>query len=36
MQNFIDHCIQFTCNSAGTEELPDADTHVPKQVGAAE
>jgi fatty acid synthase len=27
---------RFACNSAGTEELPDDDTHVLKYVGAAE
>jgi hypothetical protein len=30
------HCIRFTCNLAGMEELPDDDTHVSKHVGAAE
>jgi hypothetical protein len=33
---FINNCIRFACNSAGTEELPDDDTHVSKHVGAAE
>jgi hypothetical protein len=28
--------IRFACNSAGTEELHDDDTHVSKHVGAAE
>jgi hypothetical protein len=32
----LNHCIRFACNSAGTEELPNDDTHVPKHVGAAE
>jgi hypothetical protein len=36
MQTLINHCIQFTCNSADTEELSDDDTHVSKHVGAAE
>jgi hypothetical protein len=35
-QNLINHCIRFACNSAGTEEFPDDDTHVSKHVGAAE
>jgi hypothetical protein len=34
--SLINHCIRFACNSAGTEELPDDNTHVSKQVGAAE
>jgi hypothetical protein len=34
--SLINHCIRFACNSAGTEELPDDDTHVSKHVGAAE
>jgi hypothetical protein len=35
-RSLINHCIRFTCNSAGTEELPDDDKHVLKHVGAAE
>jgi hypothetical protein len=35
-QSLINHCIRFACDSAGTEELPDDDTHVSKHVGAAE
>jgi hypothetical protein len=35
-QRLITHYIRFTCNSAGTEELPDDDTYVWKHVGAAE
>jgi hypothetical protein len=30
------HCIRLACNSGGTEELPDGDTHVSKHVGVAE
>jgi hypothetical protein len=35
-QSLINRCIRFAYNSAGTEELPDDDTHVSKHVGAAE
>jgi hypothetical protein len=35
-QSFINHCIRFACDSAGTEELPDDDMHVSKHVGAVE
>jgi hypothetical protein len=34
-ESLINHCIRFACNSEGTEELPDDDTHVSKHVGAA-
>jgi hypothetical protein len=30
------HCIRFIYNSAGTEQLPDDDTHMSKHVGVAE
>jgi hypothetical protein len=32
----MNHCIQFACNLADTEEIPDDDTYVSKHVGAAE
>jgi hypothetical protein len=35
LSGYVARCIQFACNSAGTEELPD-DMHVSKHVGAAE
>jgi hypothetical protein len=35
-QNFINHRPTSTCNSAGTEELPDDGTQVPKHVRATE
>jgi hypothetical protein len=35
-QNFINHRPKLACNSAGTEELPEDGTHVPKHVGATE
>jgi hypothetical protein len=31
-QTLMNHRIQFTCNSAGTEEFSDDDTHVSKYV----
>jgi hypothetical protein len=35
-QNFINHRPKSACNSAGTEELPEDGTQVPKHVGATE
>jgi hypothetical protein len=35
-QNFINHRPKSACNSAGTEQLPEDGTQLPKYVGAAE
>jgi hypothetical protein len=35
-QNFINHRPKSACNSAGTEQLPEDGTQVPKHVGATE
>jgi hypothetical protein len=34
--NFINHRAKSACNSAGTGELPEDGTQVPKHVGATE
>jgi hypothetical protein len=33
-QNFINHKPKLTCNSEGTDELPEDGTQLPKHVGA--